>query len=446
MIASWMATTIIFTLFLAGGALAIERALRTIGRQARVVWLAALSVVAIWPAAASLMARLVPMPTIAGDGALPAVRSTISALAVTLPSVPTPSISELDAVLLSLWAIASLFLLVRLARALRSLSTVERTATRENIGGVDVLVTPTIGPAVFGLTRPKVIVPRWILDLDESLQALVLRHEQEHCSARDPQLTLAVAVAVAIMPWNVGAWWIARRLRLAMELDCDARVLRVAPDRERYGRLLLFIAQRQSRTTMATMLAESNSDLSLRITEMNQPRPAFPGLRAALFGVAAVGALACSGKYGTDLVTNPPSGAAASTQEAPTYYAPEGATGAQLVETPVLTYPASLRSAGVVGEVLAMFVVDSSGTVLQGSLRIIRSTDSLFTQAVRATVPGMRFQAPELNGRKIRQLVQQSFIFDPTASARPLPPAARPTTDPTNRNPMPLKPIVVSRP
>ncbi len=447
MIATWMATTTIFTIFLALGAIAVERALRTLGKQARLAWVGACAAALLWPLVAAVSSAVLPRP--ADDGvlvALPTVRSTIGAITATLPPIPTPWIDRLDAMLLALWLGASLLLLARLMLAMRALAAVERSATPEIIAGVPVFLTPTIGPAVFGVRRPRLLVPRWILDLDDALRALVIRHEQEHFRARDPQLTLVVALAVALVPWNVGVWWIARRLRLAMELDCDARVLRVTHDQERYARLLLFIAQRQTRAPAAIMLAESKSDLSRRITEMNVQRPSNPGIRVAVLALFAAVALACSSKYGTDLVTSPPDSRAVAQTEIATYYSPEGATPANLVDSPVLTYPPSLKSARVGGEVLAMFVVDSTGRVLDGSLRIVRSTDSLFTQAVRAAVPNMRLVPAALNGRKVRQLVQQAFIFDPRGTPRTPPPAPRPTTDPTNRNPMPLRTIVVSVP
>jgi bla regulator protein blaR1 len=469
MIASWMAAATLFSLLLGVAALAAERALRTLGRQARGPWLVALAAAVAWPIIAPVAAALLPAPDVHGAPiALPAVRTTIGTIAPALPALPAAWTTRVDAVLVALWALASALLLVRLAVALRSLSAVERGAIKDVIAGVPVCITPSLGPAVFGVRRPRLIVPRWLLDLDAPLRALVMQHEQEHCRARDPQLTLSVAVAVALMPWNLGAWWIARRLRLALELDCDARVLRATGDTERYGRLLLFIAQRQSHTKVATMLAESNSDLSRRISEMNTPRPANPSSRVAVLGLIAAAALACSTKYGTDLAATSSGDrtVAGNPQQASgTYYAPEGATPAvPLQGSGVPVYPSALAGAHIEGEVLAQFVVDTSGQVLPGSLRIVRSTDSLLTQAVRAAVPSMRFVPPELNGRKVRQLVQQPYYFDavvradvanlqpkevqgsPASASRKPAPVATPTTDPTNRNPMSLPPIVVKSP
>lgn len=444
MIAAWMVTATAFALLLGVAAVAAERALRMFNRQARTVWLVALGASVLWPAVAPLVAMVqLTGPDEGAAVVLPVLQSGLKVVTRAFPVVPGSWLSRVDEVLVAAWAILSLTLLARLAVAMRSLAAVERSAEPRAIAGVPVLLTSGLGPAVFGVRRMRLLMPRWLLDLDQPLHELVIRHEQEHLRARDPQLALGAAMAVALVPWNPAVWWIARRLRLAMELDCDARVLRAAStDRERYARLLVLIAQRQPRNAVATMLASSPSDLTRRISGMTMPRPSHPRLRAAGLALLTAIAVACSGKVGADLATSPTSGAVATTEV--TFYSPEGATPAVLLEQPSLVYPSTLRSTGVQGEVLAMFVVDSTGRVLDGSLRIVRSPDSLFTRAVREMVAEMRFDPPRLNGRKIRQLVQQSFVFDPRGATAPTQ-VARPTTDPTNRNPMPLRPIVISR-
>jgi TonB family protein len=444
MIAAWMVAAMVFSLLLGVAAHALERTQRLFSREARHPWIVALGISVVWPLIALLIAAVAPLATELGAPVvLPTVQSAVSVVRDVLPTGSTPWFDRLDTVLMVGWVGLSIVLLIRLAFAMRALRLVERSAKVEIIAGVPVLLTGGLGPAVFGVRRMRFLMPTWLLDLDASLRELVMRHEQEHLRARDPQLTLAVAVAVALVPWNPALWWIARRLRLAMELDCDARVLRTTPDRERYARLLILIAQRQAPNAMVTMLAASTSDLDRRIAEMHTSRSRRSARRVAILTLVAAAAVACSGKVGADLATSPASGAVATTEV--TFYSPEGATPAVLVEHPSPEYPAALRSTGVQGEVLAMFVVDSTGRVLDGSLRIVRSTDSLFTRSVRAVVAGMRFDPPALNGRKIRQLVQQSFVFDPRGATSAAAQVARPTSDPTNRNPMPLRPIVVSK-
>jgi protein TonB len=80
--------------------------------------------------------------------------------------------------------------------------------------------------------------------------------------------------------------------------------------------------------------------------------------------------------------------------------------------SPQPSYPDILRQGGVEGEVLAQFVVDTTGRVDVSSFRVLRSTHALFEQAVRSALPRMRFLPAEVGGRKVKQLVQQPFVFN----------------------------------
>ncbi|MCE9601936.1 MAG: energy transducer TonB [Gemmatimonadetes bacterium] len=74
-------------------------------------------------------------------------------------------------------------------------------------------------------------------------------------------------------------------------------------------------------------------------------------------------------------------------------------------------YPDILRSASVEGEVLAQFVVDTTGRVEVSTFKVIRKSHDLFEAAVRSALPQMRFLPAEVGGRKVKQLVQQPFVF-----------------------------------
>ena len=74
-------------------------------------------------------------------------------------------------------------------------------------------------------------------------------------------------------------------------------------------------------------------------------------------------------------------------------------------------YPDMLRQAGVEGEVLAQFVVDTTGRAEANSLKILKSSHDLFVQSVRNALPQMKFIPAEVGGRKVKQLVQQPFTF-----------------------------------
>jgi periplasmic protein TonB len=74
-------------------------------------------------------------------------------------------------------------------------------------------------------------------------------------------------------------------------------------------------------------------------------------------------------------------------------------------------YPEALRMAGVEGRVVAQFVVDVGGRVEEGTVRLLRSDNALFDEAVRAALARMRFTPAEIAGRKVRQLVEMPFVF-----------------------------------
>jgi protein TonB len=70
-----------------------------------------------------------------------------------------------------------------------------------------------------------------------------------------------------------------------------------------------------------------------------------------------------------------------------------------------------LQSAGVEGKVLAQFVVDVDGKADMSTFKVLESSHELFTQAVRQVLPRMRFFPAEIGGKKVRQVVQQPFVF-----------------------------------
>jgi beta-lactamase regulating signal transducer with metallopeptidase domain len=201
-----------------------------------------------------------------------------------------------DALLPVLWLVATLALLCALVVGQRRFRLERRQAREARIGGHDVLLTEHLGPAVAGVRRPVVFVPRWVLALDEGSQQLLLAHEVEHVKQRDTWLLLFGAVTAALTPWNPMVWWTVRRLRLAVEQDCDARVLAVHPGIRRYVDLLLTAASRHGLAArlLAAHFGEHTSDLVRRIEAMTS-RKSIPWRRMTVtsFIAAALVAAAC---------------------------------------------------------------------------------------------------------------------------------------------------------
>ena len=92
---------------------------------------------------------------------------------------------------------------------------------------IDGGLPPGAGPAVVGIWRRRIVLPR---DFDAAFDAeerrLMLLHEGVHLRRADNAWNL-LASALLVMHWfNPVAWWAWRRLRLDQELACDAAVLR----------------------------------------------------------------------------------------------------------------------------------------------------------------------------------------------------------------------------
>ena len=404
MIASWMLHTLAVSALLCVGALAAERVLRFWRSQARAVWIVAMVLSILLPAIA-LAQAIGWIPAFSRVAPEPLSRS----LVLILPPVEVRgSMPAREIGLAVVWGIASVALAIRLIVAARTLGRRRCGWRSEVLDGQPLLVSPDAGPAVVGFRRPAVVIPEWVVTLDAGLRALVLRHEREHLDRGDPRLLLgAVALAVAT-PWNVAMWFQLYRLRSAMELDCDARVLRAYPNARRYGSLLLAVAQRADRGGLLTAaLTESNSLLARRIKAMRFAVPRHRVVQSlvlvALAGTATI--VAC----GMRAPTEPKPSAALAPPPPPRPIMADANTVffEFQVEEPVTPaagsqqprYPDDLRRAGITGEVLAQFVVEPDGRADVASLKVLNQPREEFVRSIRNALPQMRFN-PRAGGRE----------------------------------------------
>lgn len=98
---------------------------------------------------------------------------------------------------------------------------------------------------------------------------------------------------------------------------------------------------------------------------------------------------------------------------------PDGVSDASAVDraprvagrAPEPRYPATLRSAGIEGRVVAEFVVDTLGRAELGTLRFPELANPLFGDAVREALARYRFLPGEVAGRKVRTRVAVPFDF-----------------------------------
>src|SRR3954463_2184175 len=82
-----------------------------------------------------------------------------------------------------------------------------------------------------------------------------------------------------------------------------------------------------------------------------------------------------------------------------------------MADNPKPKYPSVLESSGIAGEVQAQFVVKSDGKADMDTFKVLKSTNELFTQAIKNVLPRMRFSPAMIGGKPVNQLVQQAFQF-----------------------------------
>lgn len=80
-------------------------------------------------------------------------------------------------------------------------------------------------------------------------------------------------------------------------------------------------------------------------------------------------------------------------------------------DNPPPRYPDMLRAAGVEGGVSVRFVVDTLGRVERASIQVLQTDHAMFADAVRDALARARYTPAELQGRRVRQLVEQRFGF-----------------------------------
>ncbi|MGH8298890.1 MAG: M56 family metallopeptidase [Steroidobacteraceae bacterium] len=307
-------------MFLSVGAWFAERIAASFGWPRRGVWLAAMAfsiAVPAWrlPGALPQSSPVQLMAPAAATGtprAAPrsAHHATAPAEAASAREARTPTASRssrpmhrfwtpavYERVLLAFlagWGVLSVASIVRLILAGVALRNRSRHWPVTTLDDVTVTVSDGLGPAVLGILHPRIIVPRWLLEEAAKRRSAVLSHESEHLRAHDGRWLLAGLLLVTLLPWNLPLRWLWRRLRLAIEVDCDARVVRRGLQPVAYGEELLAIATRTPPAPrVAIGLFERHSHLARRVRILVTPsRLWWRWAALPLYALTAVAALA----------------------------------------------------------------------------------------------------------------------------------------------------------
>ena len=308
MITWWIAQVLMLGAFLALAAFGAESALKVAKRPTRWVWGAALALTALlgalapmqrkattsvtrdWSARETTTTTTSATPT---DGAFDALLATVGNAWRDVSAAITTQVQRawsawndvmpdrIDRWMLIAWAVASVVLLIAFAAVHLRYRRRREHWPLTDLFGTRVRIAGDTGPAVIGVTSAEIVVPQWLLSRDTQEQRLVVEHELEHVRQRDPLLLAAAQVVVILLPWHPAVWWMASRLRLAIELDCDRRVLQRGASPRDYGALLIELTGQHGGFGAALpAFSCSPSHLERRLIAMTPTRLKYPLLRA----------------------------------------------------------------------------------------------------------------------------------------------------------------------
>jgi beta-lactamase regulating signal transducer with metallopeptidase domain len=280
MILEWMAYAALCAALVGLAARCIDGVFASMHRARRGIWIIAIAISTVIPFALPLRAH---KPTAApqsviSDNSAPTAGTVSNA----------PSSNRTDVIVLTIWALASGAFAVILLLAHRRTTAALDQCRRTTVAGSPAFVSSDFGPAVVGVLRHRVVVPSWTLALPDEEQRLVVAHELEHARSGDPVLAFAGVCAVVVMPWNAALWWQLSRLRLAIELDCDARVVaRTTGDAVAYSKLLVSVSERALATRQPVLaMSRSRSALAKRFDALLSRQTLKPRRAAALSALA----------------------------------------------------------------------------------------------------------------------------------------------------------------
>jgi hypothetical protein len=300
---AWMLYTVVITIVIAAAARAVETFARAFGYRLRWIWIGAIVLGTSLAATSAVRhardvsspAIMIPdVPELGGTtlqrGAIERARVVIAAVGRLLDAPMRSAVGALDArsssrlssYALVAWMVASLGIGGLFVTIARRFARIRATWPLRRLGEVEVRVAPEIGPVALGILRPEIVVPRWLLDRCAEEQGLAVAHEQEHLRARDPLLLALGWIAVIGAPWNAALWYMMSRLRLAIEVDCDARILRRGASAHTYGTLLIEVARSATPLTLGALTLAGSSHLHERIIMLRPGLTSFRRLRAAV--------------------------------------------------------------------------------------------------------------------------------------------------------------------
>ncbi len=291
-------------------------------------------------------------------------------------------------ILLTIWMIGLALLLGRLGISLVVLTRLTRSAP--SFRGLDVRMSSALmTPVTWGVLRPVILVPAYVLDWPAEKYTAMVRHERAHIDRRDWLWQTFAECVTAVLWFHPLVWLAAARLRSEAEHTADDRVLADGTGASSYAQQLLDIARRlkQPPPHAAVAMTRRPRPLESRIAAILDPSRARTGagIRSRLTVMLTAACL---------LVF------LAACQSARIYRVAQLQTPPKVVSKVEPNYTDDARNAKIQGPVVVALIVDTQGR--PKNIRVTKSLDKGLDQQAVAAIEKWHFAPGIKDGKAVR--------------------------------------------
>jgi TonB family protein len=288
----------------------------------------------------------------------------------------------------AVWMMGLALLLGRLGISIVVLIRLTRSASP--FPGPDVRVSSTLmTPITWGVLRPVILLPSYVLDWPEERYAAVVRHEQAHIDRQDWLWQTFADCVTAVLWFHPLAWLAAARLRSEAEHSADDRVLAGGTGASTYAGQLLEIARRLQGYPpyAAVAMARRPQALETRITAILDPSRARKeaGIQARLTVMLTAACLLLF---------------LAACQSARVYKVAQLQTPPKIVSKVEPNYTDDARNAKIEGPVVLSLMIDPQGQA--HNIRVTKSLDKGLDQQAIAAIEQWHFAPGIKDGKPVR--------------------------------------------
>jgi len=291
-------------------------------------------------------------------------------------------------ILLTIWMIGIAMVLGRLGVSLAVLIRLTRSASY--FRGPDVrLSSALMTPITWGVVRPVILLPAYLLEWPAEKYAAMVRHEQAHIDRQDWLWQTFAECLTAVLWFHPLVWLAAARLRSEAEHAADDRVLTVGTGASSYAQQLLDIARRlkQHPPHAAVAMIRRPRALESRIAAILDPsRPRTgAGIGARLTVMLTTACLLLF---------------LAACQSARIYKVAQVQTPPKVVSKVEPNYTDDARTAKIQGPVVLSLVIDPQGR--PWNIRVTKSLDKGLDQEAIAAIEKWHFAPGVKDGKPVR--------------------------------------------